>query len=119
MPTLSVQTNVKSAAVPDNLAKDLVDVVAKALGKPKSYVVVHVQPDQLMSWGGTDDPCAIVNLGSIGQISKEKNIKTTQTISGRLEQALGIKDDRMYIMFTDLQSQNVGYTNTTFATILG
>lgn len=119
MPTLTVQTNVKAEKIPENLVKDLVDVVANVLGKPKSYVVVLVQPDQLMSWGGSDDPCAIVSLGSIGQISKDKNIKTTQAISSRLEQTLGIKDDRIYIIFTDLQAANVGYTNTTFATILG
>ena len=57
------------------------------------YVAVHVNPDQMMVFGGKDDPCALCHLGSIGSISGSQE-KYTKLLSGLLEKHLGISPDR-------------------------
>lgn len=119
MPTLTIQTNVKSDKIPPGLVKELVDIVASALGKPKSYVVVNIQSDQNLSWGGTDDAAAVATLVSIGQINPDMNKNTTNVISTKLEDTLGVKSDRFYLCFNDYAPANIGYTKTTFQEIFG
>lgn len=51
MPMFVVNTNLPADKIPANWVKDTVEVVANALGKPSSYCVVQIIPNQLMSWG--------------------------------------------------------------------
>ena len=51
MPIFSISTNLPASKIPADFVTKTVDVVAKTLSKPKSYVVVEVNPDKLMSWG--------------------------------------------------------------------
>jgi len=57
------------------------------------YVAVRVNPDQMMMFGGTDAPCALCTLGSIGCISGSQR-KYSKLLSGLLTQHLGISPDR-------------------------
>jgi phenylpyruvate tautomerase PptA (4-oxalocrotonate tautomerase family) len=119
MPILTINTNVSKDKVSLDHVKKLVDVVAQALGKPKEYVVVHINPGQLMSFAGGDAPCAIGRLGSIGQINREKNKATQAAIATALEQELEITDENFFLTFEDLPPANSGWKKTTFAEILG
>ena len=51
MPTFTLRTNVSSDRIPVDFDKKTVELVAKTLSKPKSYVVVNIQADQKMNWG--------------------------------------------------------------------
>ncbi|XP_064460337.1 macrophage migration inhibitory factor homolog [Ornithodoros turicata] len=115
MPTLQINTNVLAKDIPKDFLKTTAEVVAKSLGKPLSYVVVHVHPEQMMSFGGTEEPCATANLYSIGRLGKEENIKHSAAIFKHVENTLGIKGNRMYINFFDLPASDVGYDGKTFA----
>ncbi|XP_053213776.1 macrophage migration inhibitory factor-like [Panonychus citri] len=113
MPTLEIKTNVDPSLLTPQLASKTVEIVANALGKPKSYVVVSFTPS-VMSWGGDSGPTAIVHLGSIGRIDRETNKKTSKTLSTFLTKELGISNDKFYIMFHNLNKEDVGYNGTTF-----
>lgn len=58
------------------------------------YVSVTVHPDQMMLFGGTNEPCAQGSLSSIGKISKQENIKHSKAIYDKVNSALGIPKDR-------------------------
>ncbi|CAG2111463.1 unnamed protein product [Medioppia subpectinata] len=118
MPLFKLQTNIPAAKIPDNFLSSTVDLVAKTLGKPKSYVVVHVLPDQLMNWGGVEGPCGMVSVESIGQIGRDLNKSHSKAISAHLAKELGIAADKCYINFVDLNKANVGYSGTTFDDLL-
>lgn len=118
MPTFSLKTNVPKSKIPKDFVKNTADTVAKMLGKPKSYVVVHVVPDQLMSWGGTDDPCALLDILSIGKLGREENKKHSAVLSDYVGKHLGIDKDRMYITFHDADKAIIGYNGTTFDDLL-
>ena len=39
--------------------------IAKGLGKPDSYVAIHLNDKQSMMWGGSSDPCALCQVGRL------------------------------------------------------
>ncbi|GIY72725.1 macrophage migration inhibitory factor [Caerostris darwini] len=115
MPTFTLNTNVPKDKIPEDFLKSTAKLVAEILKKPISYVVVHVNPDQLMSWAGTSDPCAVATLGSIGSLGTSQNAKISKALFDHVKDNLSINSDRMYITYVDLERANVGYLGTTFA----
>jgi len=114
MPTFSISTNLTR----DQISKDFISaaskLIASALGKPETYVLIHVNPGQLMSFGGTDEPCALISLGSIGGVGGDKNRNLAPKLSQFIEQHLGIKKDRFYINITDIDASTCGWNGGTF-----
>jgi phenylpyruvate tautomerase len=117
MPILQVFTNLPRSSIPDDLNVRLTKVLAQTLSKPESYCVVHIVPDQLLTWNGTNEPCAVVNLMSIGRLGVEENKKHSNAVMSELNQ-LGIPSTRMYISFVDPKPGDVGYNNSTFHGLL-
>ncbi|XP_069820163.1 macrophage migration inhibitory factor-like [Dendropsophus ebraccatus] len=115
MPTFELFTNVAKDAVPDNLLGSLTQQLAKATGKPAEYIAVHILPDQIMSFGGTTEPCALCSLKSIGKIGGQQNKEYTKLLSDTLTKELHIPPNRVYITFVDLNPSNVGWNKSTFA----
>ncbi|KAJ1093570.1 hypothetical protein NDU88_006670 [Pleurodeles waltl] len=115
MPTFVVNTNVCKDAVPENLLGELTQQLAKATGKPSSYIAIHIVPDQMMSFGGTTDPCAICSLYSIGKIGASQNKTYSKMLCDLLNKELHIPANRVYINFFDLNAANVGWDGSTFA----
>ncbi|MPC28170.1 Macrophage migration inhibitory factor [Portunus trituberculatus] len=58
---------------------------------------MHVLPDQLMSFGGSSEPCASVRLSSIGRLGVELNKTYAAKIFVFMEKHLGISNDRIFL----------------------
>ncbi|XP_052073223.1 macrophage migration inhibitory factor-like [Mytilus californianus] len=114
MPTFAIYTNLPKDKIPGSFILDASSFIAKRLGKPESYVTVRVHPDQMMSHGGSTDPCGSVELYSIGALG-EKNKEHAKEIADFIEKTLGIAQDRFYVTFVDLERGNVGLNGKTFA----
>lgn len=110
----AVNTNVARGDVPAALLSEATEALAKAMGKPAQYIAVHVIPDQMMTFGGKGDPCALCSLHSIGKINGALNRQYTELLSGLLNKHLGVSSDRIYINFVDMEAANVGWNNSTF-----
>ncbi|KAK7871742.1 hypothetical protein R5R35_014015 [Gryllus longicercus] len=119
MPHFRLETNVPKSKIPSGFLKETCKVVAKTLGKPESYCVTTVVPDAIMSWSGTDEPCGIATLMSIGQLGTEQNKKHAKVLHDHVEKSLGIPNSRLYIHFIDASAADVGYQATTFHEIFG
>ncbi len=63
---------------------------------------------------GSDAPCALGNLYSIGSIAMESNGKIQSAVTDFLEE-FGLEENRMYINFFDMPRANVGWSRRTFA----
>jgi phenylpyruvate tautomerase len=111
MPAFVINTNVSRANIPANFVVEVSALVAKLAQKPESYVTIHVNADQIMSFGGSTEPCAICTFGNIGRI---KNGEFTKQIMEKINRDLHIPTDRMYIFFSNLDGGNVGYNGSTF-----
>ncbi|XP_060700069.1 macrophage migration inhibitory factor [Hemiscyllium ocellatum] len=115
MPTFVLNTNLSRANVPEVLLEELTVTLGTLLNKPQQYIAVHIVPDQILSFGGTSEPCALGTLSSIGKISKEQNKNYAKVLFVLVNKHLHISPDRMYIVFQDLEAANVGYNKNTFA----
>eukprot|EP00438_Fugacium_kawagutii_P001250 Skav223446 [mRNA] locus=scaffold350:783546:784181:- [translate_table: standard] len=113
-PSLFVQTNVDLGDKKMTFMKAASKAVADSLGKPESYVAVSVQDGQDIIWGGSDAPCALCKVISLGSINKENNGALTKAISALLAE-FDVPANRIYVNFFDLERQNVGYNGATFA----
>ncbi|KAJ8015338.1 hypothetical protein DPEC_G00025080 [Dallia pectoralis] len=113
MPMFTVNTNVAKSDIPPALLSEATEQLAKAMGKPAQYIAVHINPDQLMMFGGKGDPCALCSLNSIGKIEGAQK-QYSKLLCGLLNKHLGISPDRIYVNFFDMEAANVAWNNSTF-----
>ncbi len=111
MPYCGLQTNAK-VGDKESLAKKLSTVVAQELGKPEMYVMVSVEEKE-MTFGGNTQPCAFVDLRSIG-LTSSQTPKLSKAICDLLEKEIGVKPDRTYISFADAKGYMWGWNSSTF-----
>ncbi|XP_061755708.1 macrophage migration inhibitory factor [Nerophis ophidion] len=114
MPMFVVNTNVAKVDVPAALLTEATEELAKYTGKPAQYIAVHINPGQMMTFGGKGDPCALCSLHSIGKISPVENKRYSKLLCDLLNKHLGVTADRIYINFFDMGASNVAWNNTTF-----
>jgi len=114
MPMLKIQTN---ATVSEDNKKALVTLassaVAEMLGKPERYVMVSIEENPSMLFGGSDAPLAYLELKSIG-LPESQTSEFSTRLSSLLEEQLGLKADRVYIEFADAARNMWGWNGGTF-----
>ncbi len=115
MPTAIVNVNVPSDKVKDcDVAKSLSSIVAKTVKKPEQYVMTHINTDQIMTYSGTQEPCAFVRVISIGNLNAETNVTISSSICELLQQSYGVDPRRCYIEFVDSERHMFGWNSRTF-----
>ena len=67
-PLIKVSTNIASVQAPDTLLKNLSAALATATGKPESYVMTFLESGVPMTFAGSEEPCAYVEIKSIGPL---------------------------------------------------
>ncbi|KFP65162.1 Macrophage migration inhibitory factor [Cariama cristata] len=116
MPKFIVNTNISKDKVPESFTEALTQQLSKAMGKPAQYLAIQISPDQVMSFGGSTDPCAMCFLYSIGKIGEQENKIYSKLLSLCSQQlTLSVFPFRIYVSFFDISAGNVGWNNTTFA----
>jgi len=114
MPLLKIQTNQPIDA--DRL-KTLISKasqkVAGILGKPERYVMVSVEHNPAMLFGGSDAPLAYLELKSIG-LPESKSEEYSRALADLLNDELGLPADRIYIEFADAPRTMWGWNGGTF-----
>ncbi|XP_046561494.1 macrophage migration inhibitory factor-like isoform X2 [Haliotis rubra] len=118
MPCFILFTNVPASAIPKGFLSETTKVIAKAIRKPEAFITVRIHPGQMMTHGGTTDPCASSEMQAIGHISAAENAEMSRQISEFLKSKLQIDNRRNYIKFTDLPPHEVGYQGTTFGELV-
>jgi len=114
MPYFSIETNhsIDRASI-QQLLKKTSAFIADLLGKPESYVMISLQPDTPLIFGGSDAPAAFVRLKSIG-LSQDRCPEMSEKICRLIEQDLGVPQDRVFIDFKDLARSKFGWNGKTF-----
>jgi len=97
-----------------DIMKKCSKVITEHTGKPESYVAVSITDNASVIFGGTDDPCALATMYSLGSIAMESNGKIHCDISKLLKE-FGLESNRMYINYFDLPRENIGWSGKTFA----
>lgn len=116
MPLVTVYTSApspgddRSRALLGELSREL----AQQLGKPESYVMTCLVPQTKMTFGGSEAPACYVEVKSIGRITPETTRALSADLCKRLAEALGVRQDRIYIEFTDVKPHLWGFDGSTF-----
>ncbi|CAI2349015.1 unnamed protein product [Caenorhabditis sp. 36 PRJEB53466] len=117
MPVFTLNVNVSvSADKKVDILKELSTVVGKLLGKPQSYMCVHINTDQAITFAGTTDPAGFAVLKSIGGVGTSKqNNNLASEIFPIIEKHIGIPGNRLYIEFVNLGAADIAFSGNTFA----
>jgi len=114
MPFLKIQTNqdlpVEGAK---NLAKKASALVARQLGKPESYVMTSVEYNPAMTFAGTDEPLAFLELKSIG-LPDSITADVSRALCELVSTETAIETARIYIEFSDAPRKMWGWDKGTF-----
>jgi len=111
---LNIRTNV---SIDTDTARELAQWasarLASALGKPEGYVMVAVEPGVTMSFAGSPDPTAYLELKSIG-LAESQTADLSQMLCAMMQEKLGVPQDRTYIEFADAPRKMFGWNGGTF-----
>ena len=114
MPYLSIQTNTQLSDTRQAAILEMASpLVAESLGKPERYVMVSFEPHKPMRFAGTGEPCAYLELKSIG-LSDSQTGKLSAALAELLEQETDVSKDRVYIEFADAPRAFWGWNGGTF-----
>ena len=114
MPLLKIQTN---EAIDLDRQKTLAgkasQQVAAMLGKPERYVMVSIEHNPAMLFGGSDEPLAYLELKSIG-LPESKTTELSRGLADLLGAELDLPSERIYIEFADAPRAMWGWNGGTF-----
>ena len=114
MPLLKIQTNQDLDQLDRSaVLKQLSAVAADMLGKPERYVMVSLEHNPAMLFGGEDAPLAYLELKSIGlpgERTTEFSSRLCELVSGNLQ----IPAERIYIEFAGAERHLWGWNGGTF-----
>lgn len=114
MPILVINTNLSTDQIPRDALPELTKLVADMLDKPAQYVNIQVNANQIMTSGGTFDPCALLELRSIGKIDPITNQKSAQVLTNYFSKKFNIPANRFFIEFIDIHIKNISFQGTFF-----
>lgn len=114
MPYLKINTNVHIDKDHETrLAKDVSALVSGLLGKPESYVMTEINSSLSMSFAGSADPLAYLELKSIG-LPGDKTSAFSESLCNFITDHLKVDPARIYIEFADAQRHLWGWNKSTF-----
>ncbi len=88
-------------------------LVAQTLGKPERYVMTSIESEIAMRFAASDDPCAYLELKSIG-LPGDKTSALSQSLCQLITEELAIPGERIYIEFVDAPRHMWGWNGATF-----
>lgn len=114
MPYLKIRTNRNiDPETQQELLKQASALVASGIGKPEQYVMTTFDPVQPMTFAGSDEPCAYLELKSIG-LSESKTVALSMALCEFIETSLEVPASRVYIEFADAPRSMWGWNKGTF-----
>ena len=114
MPVLKIQTNQTIAPERQQaLLRAASQRVAALLGKPERYVMIALERNDALLFGGSDAPLAYLELKSIG-LPTARTAELSAGLCALLQQELGIDSERVYIEFANATGSMWGWNGGTF-----
>jgi phenylpyruvate tautomerase PptA (4-oxalocrotonate tautomerase family) len=111
MPFLQITTNTEADDA--TLAQEASVFAADILGKPESYVMVHIQSNATLVFAGGDAPCAHIKLKSLG-LPEQHTAAFSERLCAFVQEKLGIEPGRIYIEFAAPERHMWGWDKRTF-----
>jgi len=114
MPYLKINTNkATDIAAQTTFLKNASKKVSEILQKPEKFVMTQFDQPTPMTFGGTDEDLAYLEIKSIG-LTNEQTAQLAKEIPSLIEKELGIDPSRIYIEFTNATGSFWGWNKGTF-----
>ncbi len=114
MPYLKLQTNqTLTGEEKIGLCKITSECIAESLNKSEKYVMVTIQSDQIMTFAGTNEACAYIELKSI-ELPRDRVSELSTKLCNMIQRNVGAAPERIYIEFTDSSRDMWGWDGKTF-----
>ena len=111
MPLINVRTSLPAVADADALLQELSSTLAQQTGKPEAYVMTLLEAGVPMTFAGSTEPCAYVEIKSIGAL---KPPAMSAAFCMLISERTGIPSNRIYIGFDDVKANAWGWNGNTF-----
>ncbi|MDT8451671.1 MAG: phenylpyruvate tautomerase MIF-related protein [Gammaproteobacteria bacterium] len=112
MPLLQITTNL-SIQNSTALGKDASRIIAGMLGKPESYVMVIINADTPLLFGGSEEAAVHIKLKSLG-LDESKTGDYSAHLCGFIQSKLDVSPSRIYIEFSNPARHMWGWDGGTF-----
>ncbi|MBI3204631.1 MAG: hypothetical protein HYZ29_24060 [Myxococcales bacterium] len=103
------------AAARARLLTTLSRLLAERFGKPEQWVMTSLMPRAEMTFAGTTEPACYVELKNIGTMTSTETRQVAADVTRVLSEALGVREDRIYIELTDAPARLWAHAGDTFA----
>lgn len=114
MPFLKISTNKAiDISAQTKFLKSASAQIAATLQKPEKFVMTQFDQPTTMTFGGTDEDTAFLEVKSIG-LSNQQAGTLAKEIPVLVENELGIDASRVYIEFSDAPRSFWGWNKGTF-----
>ena len=111
MPLINVRTSLPEVTDAAALLKELSAALAQQTGKPESYVMTLLETGVPMTFAGSSEPCAYVEIKSIGALQPPA---MTSAFCDLIESRTSIPANRIYLAFDDVKASCWGWNGNTF-----
>jgi phenylpyruvate tautomerase len=114
MPLITIQGN---AAVDEAEVGPMLSAfsarLAELLGQPEAYVMTLFERPAGMTMAGTAEACALVEVRSVVEFTREQTSAMAQDLSAMLGQHLGVSRDRVFLNFSNVPKAMWGFDGAT------
>ena len=111
MPLINLRTSLPVVENRNELLCELSSMLAEQTGKSEDYVMTLLETDVPMTFAGSTEPAAFVEVKSIGAL---KPPAMTAAFSELITARTGIPASRIYICFEDVEASSFGWNGRTF-----
>ena len=111
VPLINVRTSLPAVQDGPALLQELSSALAEQTGKPEAYVMTLLETGVPMTFAGSAEPCAYVEIKSIGALRPPA---MTTAFCQLIQTRTGIPANRIYIGFDDVQASCWGWNGSTF-----
>lgn len=80
-------------------------------GKTERWLMLDFTGDAKMAFGGTTDPCAMIEIALFGKASAESCDKMTDAVCALIETECAIPADRIYVKYAEVGHWGWNHTN--------
>jgi len=117
MPLARIVTNVP---LPDaepraRLLGDVSRALARLFSKPERWAMTCLEPTAHMSFGGSVEPAAYVEVKNVGTLSEAHAKEVSAALTALVSAALGVPAERVYLEMAEAEGRLWGWNGGTFA----
>ncbi|MBE1423388.1 phenylpyruvate tautomerase [Desulfomicrobium macestii] len=113
MPCLELTTNIR-VQDKNKLMRSLSDCVCTGLCKAETYMMVIINDDVPMFFGGNEEPVAHMTLSALG-LKDDLIGKLAGDLTEMIQAQTGIESPRIYIVFRDAEPGKWAWDGRTFS----